>query len=107
MLQNIPLFDKRRGEQITASYCNGIILKAYQKFNRLIPDNVKTVTTGQFLGKNAINNLTYPNYCGIMSSADTVMNNVPGEYNRALLDMVCIKASKEAEDVLKLIGEVS
>jgi len=64
--QNIKLLDYDRGDQVKSSEVNDLVLAVTKKLNHLTPANLKSVTTGNFLGKDIKNNLNLPNYCGII-----------------------------------------
>lgn len=68
--QNIQLLDYERGDEVTAAEVNALVLLVTKKLNHLTPANIRTVTTGNFIGKELKNNLALPNYSGIMSGAD-------------------------------------
>ncbi len=104
--QNVPLFDYERGQRITVDEVNSIVRNAYLKFNNLIPDNVSVLTTGQFRGEDYNKNLLYPNYCGIMSFDKTMYSCDPTNIQYGLVDNLCLKLIREADDVLKYMGEV-
>ena len=67
MYQNTPTINKKHGEDITASYVSQLLVLLYKKFNALIPDNYKFLTTGQLVGGAGIENLKFPNYSGMIS----------------------------------------
>jgi len=104
--QNIPLFNYERGDKITVAQVNLLIKNAYLKFNNLIPDNVKELTTAQFRGEIIDINLIYPNYCGTMSSDLTKATCDNTDINYGMTDNMCMKLVREADEILKYLREV-
>ena len=61
--QNVQLLNYSKGDVILAEDVNTLAITIYNKFNALIPDNIKPVTTGQFLTNNG---RLFPNYVGYL-----------------------------------------
>jgi hypothetical protein len=104
--QNVLLFDYERGQKITVAQVNTIALRAYEKFNNLIPSNVDNLTSGQFRGEDWGQSMVYPNFCGIMSFNRTLPTCDPSDQDYGLIDTVCRKLIREADDILKYLKEV-
>jgi len=104
--QNVLLFNYDRGQKITVNEVNTIALNAYRKFNNLIPSNVKNLTSGQFRGEAWGSSLVYPNYSGIMSFNDTLTTCDATDEDWGLIDTLCRKLVREADEILKYLKEV-
>ncbi len=97
MKQNAIAFDYKKGDEITIEAANLLITQAYQKFNELVDENIRSLTTGSITGDGA---KRYPNYCGWMLYDEILAFTYRSGVHVDIMDAPYKKLITEADSVL-------
>ena len=83
---DVLFLHKKDGEEITGTEINNLAIKAYNRFNDLLPIDVESITTGAFTGAhrpigyacivNLYNNYDYINLKNLILKDIIKMNNM-------------------------------